>query len=178
MAAGLGEWSRMGLLVTEKFGPRVRLCKVFTDLPLQYDSYQPFGVVEFCKSCKKCATHCPSQAIPAGDMTTEGPSSCNQHGILKWYVDPEKCYSFWARNRMDCTTCIRVCPFNQKPGRIHDVVRAFIKRTTLLNNFFIWMDGITGHEKPFPSGRFWGLGSTNKSDLSKNFEDLQSGDSH
>ena len=37
MAAGLGEWSRMGLLVTEKFGPRVRLCKVFTDMPAIFE---------------------------------------------------------------------------------------------------------------------------------------------
>jgi len=151
----LGEYSRMGLLVTEEFGPRVRICKVFTDLPLQYDSYRPFGVVEFCKTCKKCAIHCPSQAISMGDMTTEGPSTCNHQGVLKWYIDPEKCYAFWARNRMDCTTCIRVCPFNQKAGWIHDLIRIIIRRTRLFNRFFVWMDGITGHHKPYSSDRFW-----------------------
>jgi len=156
MAAGLGECSRMGLVVTEKFGPRIRICKVFTDMPLQYDSYHQFGVEEFCKTCKKCATHCPSRAISMEDMTEEGPSSCNQHGLLKWYIDPEKCYSFWSRNRMDCTTCVGVCPFNQKNGKMHDLVRAAIKRTTLFNRFFVWMDGITGHDKAFSSERFWG----------------------
>ena len=35
--AGLGELSRIGILITPEFGPRVRLCKVFTDLPLQAD---------------------------------------------------------------------------------------------------------------------------------------------
>lgn len=34
IAAGLGEYSRMGLLITKEFGPRVRLGKIFTDLPL------------------------------------------------------------------------------------------------------------------------------------------------
>ena len=55
IAAGLGELGRMGLLITEKYGPRVRICKVFTDLPLAYDHFQPFGAAEFCNTCKKCA---------------------------------------------------------------------------------------------------------------------------
>ncbi len=52
IAASLGEFGRMGLLITEKYGPRVRLCKVFTDLPLAIDRYRPFGVTEFCKTCE------------------------------------------------------------------------------------------------------------------------------
>ncbi|MGQ9646508.1 MAG: reductive dehalogenase [Thermodesulfobacteriota bacterium] len=155
MAAGLGEGSRMGLLVTEKFGPRVRLCKVFTDLPLQVDSYRPFGVMEFCKTCKKCAKHCPSQAISHGEMTTEGPNICNQSGVLKWYVDGEKCYSFWAKNRMDCVNCIRVCPFNKAPGFIHDAVRAVIKKTTLFNSLFDWIDTLLGYDRPISAKHFW-----------------------
>jgi len=155
MAAGLGEGSRMGLLVTEKFGPRVRICKVFTDMPLQQDIYRPFGVTEFCETCKTCAERCPSRAIPTGEMTEEGPSLSNQHGVLKWYVDPEKCYSFWIKNRVSCTSCIRVCPFNQKKGKIHDVARAFVRRTTLFNRLFVWMDGITRHDRPYSPNRFW-----------------------
>jgi epoxyqueuosine reductase len=156
MAAGLGEWSRMGLLITENFGPRVRLCKVFTDLPLEHDRYRPFGAVEFCKTCKKCATDCPSQAIPRGDMTTEGPSISNQSGVLKWYVDAEKCYGFWAKHRMDCTTCIRVCPFNKTRGIVHDAVRAVIKKTSLFNRLFVEMDTLLGYDKTYPATEFWG----------------------
>lgn len=155
MAAGLGEWSRMGLLITEKFGPRVRLCKVFTDLPLKYDAYHAFGAVEFCKTCKKCATHCPSQAIPHGDMTTEGPNISNHSGVLKWYVDAEKCFGFWAKNRLDCATCIQVCPFNKAPGLTHDAVRGIVKRTTWFNRPFVWMDSLIGYDKPYPANRFW-----------------------
>jgi reductive dehalogenase len=155
MAAGLGEGSRMGLLVTERFGPRVRLCKVFTDLPLQNDSYRPFGVMEFCKTCKKCAIHCPSRAIPDGSMSTEGPTISNQSGILKWYVDGEKCFAFWAKNRMDCTNCIRVCPFNKVPGMSHDAVRFLIRKTTFFNSFFNWMDSLLGYDRPISAKRFW-----------------------
>ncbi len=155
MAAGLGESSRAGILITRKFGPRVRLCKVFTDLPLQYDTYQPFGVEEFCRVCKKCALHCPSQSIPHGDMTTEGHNISNQSGILKWYSNLEKCFSFWAKIHMDCCTCIRVCPFSKPPGMIHEVTRSIIKKTSLLNRPFIWIDDIMGYDKPFPATRFW-----------------------
>ncbi|MBU0595790.1 hypothetical protein KJ567_03800 [Candidatus Bipolaricaulota bacterium] len=42
--AGLGQLGRNGLLVTQQFGPCVRLCKVFTDLPLASDAPRDFGV--------------------------------------------------------------------------------------------------------------------------------------
>jgi epoxyqueuosine reductase len=155
MAAGLGEWSRMGLLITEKYGPRVRLCKVLTDLPLRHDTYRPFGVVEFCKVCRKCATACPSQAISLGDMTSEGPNISSHSGILKWYVNAEKCFAFWAKNRMDCTSCIQVCPFNKPPGIAHDFVRAVIRRTPLFSRPFVWMDKALGYDRPYPAERFW-----------------------
>jgi reductive dehalogenase len=155
MAAGLGECSRMGLLVTEKFGPRVRLCKVFTDAPLLCDSYRPFGVVEFCRDCQVCAINCPSHAIPQNGMTTEGPNISNQSGVRKWYVNAERCFAFWAKNRMDCTDCIRVCPFNKPPGLLHDLVRAVIRKTTLFNRSFVWLDGLLGYDERISAGRFW-----------------------
>jgi reductive dehalogenase len=155
MAAGLGEASRMSLLVTEEFGPRVRLCKVFTDLPLACDSYRPFGVQDFCSICKKCAENCPSQAIPHGEMSTEGPSKSNQHGVLKWYLNPEKCYKFWAKNRMDCVNCVRVCPYNKPEGLLHGFVKAVTRRTSLFNRFFLWGDGLMGYDKPLSAEKFW-----------------------
>jgi reductive dehalogenase len=156
MAAGLGETGRLGYLITEKFGPRVRLCKVFTDLPLSYDQYKPFGVKEFCETCKKCATYCPTQAIPKGGMTTEGHNISNQSGILKWFVDAEKCFAFWAKNRSDCATCMRVCPFNKPRGMIHDVSRSMVRqRKPIINRFLIWIDDILGYHKRIPAKRFW-----------------------
>lgn len=155
MAAGLGESSRMGLLITETFGPRVRLCKVFTDLPLVNDTYRPFGVTEFCRSCKKCAVHCPSQAIAHGEMTTQGPNFSNQSGILKWYVDAERCFSFWAQNRMDCTVCIRVCPFNKPQGLLHDAVRGVIRRFPRFHPLIVKADDWLGYGKKTGAEMFW-----------------------
>lgn len=157
MAAGLGELGRMGLLITKKYGPRVRICKVFTDLPLIHDGYRPFGVAEFCRTCIKCAEHCPSQAIPHGDPTAEGPSFSNHSGVRKWYIHPEKCFLYWVRNWMDCSTCVMVCPFNKPPGLLHDVVRFVIRRFPLLNPLWVSMDDFFGYGKPVRSRKvdFW-----------------------
>jgi reductive dehalogenase len=155
MAAGLGETGRMGLLITEKFGPRVRLCKVFTDLPLSTDTYQPFGAKEFCEVCKKCATDCPSQAISHGEMKTDGYNISNHSGPLKWYVNCEKCFQFWAKNHSDCANCIRVCPFNKPPGILHDFARAMIRKNRLFNRMLLWGDNLFGYDKPLPAEKFW-----------------------
>lgn len=155
MAAGLGELGRMGLLVTEEFGPRVRICKVFTDLPLSHDDYRPFGVTEFCNKCKKCAESCPSRSIPFGEPTLEGPSLSNHNGVSKWYINPESCYRFWADNRMDCNNCVRVCPFNKPPGLLHDSARFFIRRVPALNRLMILMDDLIGYGKPLSRKDFW-----------------------
>jgi len=156
MAAGLGEFGRLGLLITKEFGPRVRLCKVFTDLPLSYDAYQPFGAKEFCQVCQKCATNCPAQAIPDGDMTREGHNISNHSGILKWYVDCEKCFQWWARIRMGCGNCVQVCPFNKPAGVIHDVARSVIRqKVPFLNRFLVWLDTLLGYDKRISPERFW-----------------------
>jgi len=110
--AGLGELERNGLLITPEYGPCVRLCKVFTDMPLEIDKPIEFGVKDFCKKCKKCVEACKAEAI----QTTEKPSfdiECpsNNHGILRWAVNHDKCYSFWIKNGGECSNCISACPF-------------------------------------------------------------------
>lgn len=120
--AGLGELSRAGILITEKYGPRVRLCKVFTDLELVPDKPVTFGVKEFCKVCMKCADHCPSGAITREIEPSFNPVSIsNQPGAKKWYVDAEKCFKFWAENGGDCGSCIASCPYNKIDEWHHDL---------------------------------------------------------
>ena len=157
LAAGLGELGRNGLLITEKYGPRVRICKVFTDLPLLHDDYQPFGVTEFCRTCKKCADMCPSQAISRGEPTKEGPSSSNHSGIYKWYIHPEKCFTFWVKNWMDCNNCVSVCPFNKPHGYRHDSARFFIKKMPVFNRILLKVDDLLGYGQPkgSQSKNFW-----------------------
>jgi epoxyqueuosine reductase len=111
--AGLGELGRNGLLITPEFGPRVRLCKILTDIPLEPDKPIEFGVEAFCTKCKLCAKKCEANAISMDDNPNFTPvSSSNSPGVRKWYVNPESCYHFWCKNGTDCSTCIRVCPYN------------------------------------------------------------------
>ncbi|GAH24795.1 putative reductive dehalogenase (rdhA), partial [marine sediment metagenome] len=35
----------------------------------------------------------------------------NNPGVKKYYINPEKCFEFWAENTSDCSKCITVCPF-------------------------------------------------------------------
>jgi len=113
--AGLGEPGRNGLLITAEYGPRVRLCKVFTDAPLVPDAPTFFGAREFCNRCHQCAEACPSGSIPSGEMTDSGPTPSNNPGVLKWYVNPETCLAFWRANGVSCANCIASCPFS-RPG--------------------------------------------------------------
>lgn len=128
--AGIGEASRMGMIVTEKYGPRVRLAKVFTDLELTPDKPITFGVKQFCDVCMKCADACPSKSIshePAqiikADMefSTGKVTPSTMLGVEKWFVNGERCLSFWSFNGGDCGTCISVCPYNKIDEWHHDM---------------------------------------------------------
>ena len=58
-AAGLGWIGRNNLLVTPRYGARVRLATVLTDLPLEPDEPLPWG----CGDCYECLPACPAGAI-------------------------------------------------------------------------------------------------------------------
>ncbi|UCD13052.1 MAG: reductive dehalogenase [Thermoplasmatales archaeon] len=119
--AGLGELGRNGLLITPKYGPCVRLCKIFTDMSLTTDKPIVFGVNKYCKKCKKCAEACRANAI----QVKEEPSfdiACpsNNPGIFRWTVNQNKCYKFWIENGGECSNCIAACPYFPINKRIKD----------------------------------------------------------
>ena len=158
--AGLGQYSRMGLLITPEFGPRVRLAKVLTDLPLIPDKLDlgfNQSVIRFCKTCKKCAKHCPSKSISKeANPTWEGPGSpSNNPGVYKWYVNPETCYSFWVQNGTDCSNCIRVCPYTKSRHWSHGMIRWFTKHIPLFNRLWLWGDNLFGYGKKKKPDQFW-----------------------
>lgn len=114
--AGLGEMGRNGLLATPEEGPCVRICKVFTDMPLETDRPIHFGLREFCGTCARCADACEADAIrkerePSYDFDPEMHSP----GVLRWAVDHEKCFEFWMANGGECSNCIAACPFSHCP---------------------------------------------------------------
>ncbi len=153
--AGLGELSRMGILITPDYGPRVRLNKIFTDMPLAADSPIEFGAWDFCMKCEKCARFCPGQAIMRGQPTDKINSICNREGLLRWPLNAEKCFAFLARNDSDCGVCIRVCPFNKLPGVLHEGVRWGVKNTRWLDSLFVKVDDLLGYGKKAKVEHFW-----------------------
>ena len=153
--AGLGHLGRHGRLITWENGPLVRIMKIFTDLPLPQSPQAPGGIIEFCETCKKCARHCPPGALPLGERTWEGHDSCNNSGAFKWYTDAGKCLDYWNELGSACSICFRVCSFTKTPGVLHDIVKWFIRNTTLLNGFFAWTDDLLGYGKIGDTERFW-----------------------
>jgi len=152
--AGLGELGRNGLLITPKYGPRVRLAKVITDMPLIPDSPISFGVKEFCEGCMLCAIDCPSDSISKESMTWEGKSVSNNHGAHKWYVQPESCYDY---NGFSCSNCKRNCPFN-KPNNswLHKVIREAIElRSVGLGKGMVKLDQASGYGVQLQDSEFW-----------------------
>ena len=153
--AGLGELGRNGLLITPNYGPRVRLCKIFTDLPLVCDEPIEFGVAEFCDACQQCARKCPANAMTTGERTTEGPNISNANGPLKWYVDGEACHMYWTKSRCDCGVCIRVCPFSKPLGWLHNAARRIVERFPKLNSLMLKADNLCGYDKQKKIDAYW-----------------------
>jgi len=115
--AGLGQLGRNGLLITPEYGACVRLCKVFTDLPLEPDEPIDFGLTETCRTCRKCADACEGEAISDAREPSYGVACpSNNEGILRWAVNADRCYDFWARNTAACSNCIAACPFTAGTG--------------------------------------------------------------
>ncbi len=125
--AGLGELGRNGLLITPKYGPRVQLAKVITDIPLLTDQSISFGVAEFCQICNRCVEQCPGKAISSNSPTSAAIDISNNPGIEKWPIKAIDCMTAsTALGSAFCSTCIHVCPFNRPEGWLFDVTRRLI----------------------------------------------------
>ena len=152
--AGLGEYGRHGLLITKEFGPRVRIGKVFTDLPLAHDKPIDFGVQNFCSICRECTKACPPNAIDGGDQKETVYNQSNIAGIKKWTTDAEKCFDFWANQATDCSICVRVCPYNRKMPKW-----LFTNWVRLMSSPFrriiLWVDKIIGQGKRNAPTSWW-----------------------
>ena len=152
--AGLGEYGRHGLLITPKYGPRIRLGKVYTNLPLAHDRPITFGVKEFCEICRRCTKGCPVKAIPDGPPSEVTHNQSNISGVSKWSVDGVKCFGFWTAQNSDCSICIRVCPYNKDYSRwIHRL--GLRLAGTRLRHFMLWLDVKLGYGDRQKSSLWW-----------------------
>ncbi len=152
--AGLGEYGRHGLLITPEYGPRVRLGKIFTDMPLAHDRPVRFGVKETCEMCRACTQACPARAIDGGPPSTVVHNRSNIRGISKWTTDAEKCFRFWANQNTDCSICVRVCPYNRDYARIWNRAWRWLAGTRL-RRLALWLDRVGGRGKRIAPSRWW-----------------------
>ena len=141
--AGLGEYGRHGLLITPELGPRLRLGKIFTDLPLDHDRPRKFGVQEFCSVCRRCSDACPPGAIAKGEPSHDVHNRSNIRGVRKWTTDAEKCFQFWVKQVTDCSICVRVCPYNRLGPRWWRRLRVRLMASPL-RRFMLAIDTLLG----------------------------------
>jgi len=170
VAAGLGEAARNGQVITPKFGPRVRISKVYTDFDLvEYDKARTFGVASFCLNCKRCADSCPSKAITFDDPSWEPTYSSDpdyiwhaSRGIFKFHNDAKKCAKFWIDNDGSCANCIASCPYNKPDFWHHRLVDAQnVISPGPVHSFMREMDIFFGYGKvddPERVKKFWKMG--------------------
>ena len=104
--SGLGYVGKSGLLLSEKYGGKVRLATVLTDMPLEAEH----AVIENgCGDCTVCKNACPAGAIFGEKPTADGERN----------FDPEKCSRYMKEHFQDigrgsvCGVCIKVCPKNK-----------------------------------------------------------------
>lgn len=154
--AGLGELGRLGMLITPKYGPRVRLAKVITNMPLVPDRPISFGAAEFCEICGKCAKSCPGGAISEEKRTYEAIDISNNPGIYKWPVNQPRCHLVWSQEGMDCAKCISVCPFQKPESWVHDLTRILMGvKSGPINRLLLKLDDASSFGRQVHPRAFW-----------------------
>ncbi|MDW7740581.1 MAG: reductive dehalogenase domain-containing protein [Bacillota bacterium] len=142
LEAGIGEISRMSLVVNPFFGGNFKSAAVLTNLPLYPEKPIDFGLQEYCSNCTICADKCPSGAISFGNKELF-------NGYETWKLDKEKCIRFSRLNKKGsvCGKCTRLCPWNRPDsqphhftswdGDINEFYKSINKRADLLrkNNY-------------------------------------------
>jgi epoxyqueuosine reductase len=158
--AGLGELGRADKLVNPDFGPLVRICKVFTDLPMELDKPKDSGIARFCRDCQRCAEACPVKAINTQrDPSFKVAGPWNNPGHKAWSFNSLRCSTSASTIDVICALCLNACPWNKPNGWLHRLVKAIIKRTSLFNKFFVAADKFFGYGKVPPSNpeKWWDL---------------------
>jgi reductive dehalogenase len=143
--AGLGEMGRNNILVADRFGSRVRIGAVTTDLPARLDRPVDLGVQRFCEVCGKCAESCPSKALETGERR-------RIRGVAKWPTEVERCYRYWRQVGTDCGVCMAACPFSHRNNPLHNLVRWVVRTSPWSHRLLVWGDALLYGRRWKPRG--------------------------
>jgi epoxyqueuosine reductase QueG len=114
--SGLGWIGRSALLITRKYGPRVRFATVYTDAPL------PAGTAQknLCAKCRTCVDACPANAF-TGEAFSEEKSRSHIY-------DAGACNAYMKERRLsilgkhvfggNCGLCVQSCHFGKPKSKI------------------------------------------------------------
>ena len=109
--AGVGWQGKSLLLVTPKFGPRVRLASVLTDAPLAPDA----PIENRCGECTACRDACPAGAIKGvgtdSHYTSRDEALYFSKCVNLLYGEFSKIPGVGGGS---CGVCISVCPYSHK----------------------------------------------------------------
>lgn len=119
--SGLGELGKHGSVINRENGSVMRLGALVTNMPLNFDAPDEFGVDDFCLNCKACQNACPPDAIHSDKKMVRG--------VEKWYVDFDKCLPFFNENT-GCGICLAVCPWS-RPGVPGNLIKKITKKRAL-----------------------------------------------
>ena len=120
LACGMGELGKHGSIINRQLGSSFRLAGVLTDLPLEPNDADHFGVDDFCRLCRLCTDKCPPNAIFTEKQMVRGEE--------KWYVDFDACLPYFNETQ-GCGICIAVCPWS-RPGVAPKLAEKMTKRAT------------------------------------------------
>jgi len=102
--AGLGVIGKNGILISENFGPSIRIATIYCDIKnLPYtDSDKYLWIKEFCNICNNCVDKCPANAIYKDTIIYEDGN--------EEHIDHKKCAVSFSNNN-GCSICIKECLF-------------------------------------------------------------------
>jgi len=141
---GLGEMARYNRLITPEYGPVVRVFKMLTDLDIAPTKPIDAGLMNFCRTCKKCAQMCPAKAISMDtEPSWEVTGAWNTPGKKVWYDDAVKCRTYWYEVGTGCGICFAYCPFSSKNlASFHQMRAGMASRFPVFNSTFKSLDDL------------------------------------
>lgn len=103
--AGMGSFGPNNMILTPKYGPRVRFTSIFTSTEIESDKITG---KDLCTKCRRCIEECPVNAIP--------PLNDSEKEIIP-LIDKISCAQRSKRLRekytSPCGICIKVCPVGE-----------------------------------------------------------------